>query len=65
VYGRLKKEDISFTIEAACANSGRQMKIALDNKLKITSVTNGSNPVICIPIVTLAKTTSPSIVDIF
>ena len=65
MYGRLQEKDLSFTILSECANSGRQIEIALDSKLQITKVTDGSDPMFCIPLVTLAKTKSPSIVDIF
>ena len=56
---------MSFTVRAQCANSGRAIKIAIDSELKISKVTNGSTPMFCVPIVALAKTQSPSIVDVF
>jgi len=65
VYGRLQKKKLSFTIQAKCANSGRQIEIALDSELNISNVTDGSDPMFCFPIVPLAKTRSPSIVDVF
>jgi hypothetical protein len=65
VYGRLQKKKLSFTIEAECANSGRQIEIALDSELNITHVPDGSDPMFCIPITPLAKTKAPSIVNVF
>jgi hypothetical protein len=65
VYGRLQKKELSFTIQAECANSGRQIEIALDSELNIKNVKHGSDPMFCLPIVTLANTKEPSIVDIF
>jgi hypothetical protein len=65
VYGRLLEKKLSFTIQAECANSGRQIEIALDSELNISSVTGGSNPMFCAAIVPLAETKQPSIVDIF
>ncbi len=65
VYGRLQKKKLSFTIQAECANSSRQIQIELDSDLNILNVTTGSDPMFCLPIVPLAKTKSPSIVDIF
>jgi len=65
VYGRFQKKELSFTIQAKCANSGRHIEIALDSELNITNVTDGSDPMFCLPIVPLAKTKSPSIVDVF
>jgi len=65
VYGRLQKKELSFTIQSECANSGRQIEIALDSELNVTNVTDGSDPMFCLPLVFLAKTKSPSIVDVF
>jgi len=65
VYGRLQKKELSFTIQAECANSGRQIEIELDSELDITHVADGSNPMFCIAITPLAKTKDPSIVDVF
>jgi hypothetical protein len=65
VYGKLQKKELAFTIQAECANSGRQIEIALDSELNITNVTDGSDPMFCLPLVPLEKTKSPSIVDVF
>jgi hypothetical protein len=65
VYGRLKKKELSFIMQSECTNSGRQIEIALDSELNITNVTDGSDPMFCLPLVSLAKTKSPSIVDVF
>jgi hypothetical protein len=65
VYGRLQQEKLSFTIQAQCANSGRQLEISLDSELNIDNVTLGADPMFCLPIVTLANTKESSIVDIF
>ncbi len=65
MYGKLLKKKLSFTIQAKCANSGRQIDIGLDSDLNISNVTDGSDPMFCLPIVSLAKTKAPSIVDVF
>jgi hypothetical protein len=65
VYGKLKNKELSFTIQAVCGNSGREMEILLDSELNIKKVTDGSDPMFCLPIVPLANTKEPSIVDIF
>jgi hypothetical protein len=65
VYGKLKNKDLTFTIQAKCANSGRQMEIVLDSELNIKNVTDGANPMFCVPIVPIANTKEPSIVEIF
>jgi predicted ATPase len=65
VYGRLQRKKLSFTIQAECANSGRQIEIALDSDLNITHVNDRADPMFCIAITSLAKTKAPSIVDVF
>ena len=65
VYGKLMQKELSFTIQARCGNSGKQMEIILDSDLSIKEVTPGADPMFCLPIVQLANTNEPSIVDIF
>ena len=65
VYGRLQKKELSFIVNAKCGNSGRQIEIALDSELNIKNVPDGSDPMFCLPVVPLANTKEPSIVDIF
>ncbi|MFC1837979.1 hypothetical protein ACFL1N_00260 [Thermodesulfobacteriota bacterium] len=56
---------MSFTIRAKCSNSGRHIEIGVNNELDIDHVTSGADPMFCLPIVSLANTKEPSIVDIF
>ncbi len=65
MYGRLRKKELSFTIQSVCANSNRKIEIELDSDLNITNVTPGSDPMLCVALVPLAKTKMPSIVDVF
>jgi hypothetical protein len=65
VYGRLRNEELFFTVNSECANSGKMMKIELDGNLNIISVNEGSEPMFCIALMNTAKTKDPSIVDIF
>jgi hypothetical protein len=65
VYGRLQNKELLYTIQAECANSGRQIVIEIDSELNIKKLTHGADPMFCLPIVTLANTKEPSIVDIF
>jgi len=65
VYGRLQNKELSFTVHSECANSGRQIEIELDSELNITGVTDGSDPMFCLPLMDTARTKEPSIVDIF
>ena len=41
------------------------LRISLDSNLKASPVTEGADPMFCLPIVRLASSESPSIVDIF
>jgi hypothetical protein len=52
-------------IDTECANSGKPIKIEFDSDLNIKSLTEGSEPLICVPKVNLVETKEPSIVDIF
>jgi hypothetical protein len=54
-----------MTINSECANSGKPIKIELDSGLKIRNVAEGSDPIVCQPMVNLIETKEPSIVDIF
>jgi hypothetical protein len=65
VLGKLLNKKFNFEVNAKCANSGREIDIALDSDLNISRVTPGAEPMFCFPIIQLATTESPSIVDIF
>lgn len=65
MYGRLQKRNLAFTIQSQCANSGRQIEIALDSELNIANVTDGPDPMFCLPMVSLANIQEPGIVNIF
>jgi hypothetical protein len=54
-----------MTINTECANSGKQIKIEFDSDLNIRYVDEGSDPMVCVPVVNLVETKEPSIVDIF
>ncbi len=65
VYGKLRNEELFFTVNSECANSGKPIKIELDGDLNIISVDEGSEPMYCIALMDTAKTKELSIVDIF
>jgi hypothetical protein len=65
VLGKLKQRKFNFTINAKCANSDRDIEIVLNSDLEISHLTKGATPMFCLPIVPLANTKQPSIVDIF
>lgn len=65
MLGKLKQRKFDFTINAKCANSDRDIDIALNSDLEISHVTKNADPMFCLPIVSLANTKQPGIVDIF
>jgi hypothetical protein len=65
VYGRLLSNDLTFTINTECANSGRQIEIELDSDLNIIRMTEGSEPVISLTVFNSEKMKERGIVDIF
>ena len=65
MLGKLLQKKLDFEVKAKCANSGRAIEIALDSDLNISRVTPGAEPMFFFPIVQIAATESPSIVDIF
>jgi hypothetical protein len=65
VYGKLRDEELFFTINSECANSGKPIKIELDGDLNIINVDKDSEPMYCIALMDTSKTKEPSIVDIF
>jgi hypothetical protein len=54
-----------MTINSECANSGKPIKIEFDSDLNIRYVDEGSDPIVCQPMVNFIETKEPSIVDIF
>ena len=58
-------KNLDFQIQAACANSGKSIEIALDSDLNISMVTDGADPMFCLPLVPLADTKEASIINIF
>jgi hypothetical protein len=52
-------------IEADCAQTGRRLDITVDRHLSVLRMPSGAEPMVCFPIVELATTSRPGIVDIF
>jgi hypothetical protein len=65
VYGRLQNKDLTFTIDAKCANSGREIKIEIDSDLNITGMSEGSEPMYSMALINTDKMKEMSIVDVF
>jgi hypothetical protein len=65
VYGRLQNKALTFTINTACANSGKQIQIELDSELNITGMTEGADPMYSMALINTDRMKEISIVDIF
>jgi hypothetical protein len=65
VYGRLQNEELTFTINSRCANSGKKIKIELDSDLNITSMSEGADPVYSMAVINTDRLKEPSIINVF
>ena len=65
VLGTLLDHELTCVVEADCAQTGRRLEITVDRHLSILRMPDHAEPMVCFPIVELATTSRPSIVDIF
>jgi hypothetical protein len=65
VYGRLQNEELIFTINSRCANSGKKIKIELDSDMNITSMSEGADPVYSMAVINTDRLKEPSIINVF
>jgi hypothetical protein len=65
VQGKLRKENLVLTLNTACSNSGRRIRIEFDSDLNIRSIDEGSEPMLSVPLVNLLELEEPCIVDVF
>jgi hypothetical protein len=65
VQGLLRNEELSFTIETHCGQSGRPLHIEIGSDLNYRVVESGADPHIFIPMVDFGKLEDPSIIDAF
>jgi hypothetical protein len=52
-------------IETECAHCGQSMVIEMDSELQYRIVEGGTEPLVFVPSVNLARLTDPSIIDAF
>jgi hypothetical protein len=65
VQGRLRGEDLSFTIETSCAYCGQPIHIEIDEELNYCVLEEGAEPLIHVPMVDFDALDDPSIIDAF
>ena len=65
VLGRLRKEDLNFTITTECGHCREPLQIQIDSNLNYRVITPGANPVLSIPMVDFEELEDPSIIDAF
>jgi len=65
VQGQLRKEEITFTIQTACAHCGEEICIEMDGKLNYSLSRRDANPLIFVPMVDFDRLEDPSIIDAF
>jgi hypothetical protein len=65
VQGRLRNEDLDYTIETSCAQSGRQIQIQMDSDLHFGIRTESAKPLIFFPSVDFSTLEDDSIIDAF
>jgi hypothetical protein len=65
VQGQLRGEDLSFTIETACAYSGQPVHIEIDSQLRYRVLEAAADPHVYVPMVDFGKLDDPCIIDAF
>jgi len=65
VQGRLRKEDLSVTVETECAHCARPMRIQIDNKLRHHAHDEGAEPLVFTPNIDWATFTEPNIIHAY
>jgi hypothetical protein len=65
VQGQLRDESLSFTLESACAQSGRSIQIEIDGELNYRVLRGDAEPLLFVPLVDVDRLKDPSIIDAF
>lgn len=65
VQGRLRNEDLSFTIRTSCARTGEPIAFEMDSELNYTILEGSERPLIFMPFVDFDHLEAPSIIDDF
>ena len=65
VQGRLRGEPLSFVIDTECGHCHQPLQIEIDSELSYRVVTEGTEPLVYVPMVDLHKLEEPSIIERF
>jgi hypothetical protein len=65
VQGRLKNQNLEYTIHSRCASSGKPLEISIDSDLNISSITEGAAPMYSMALVNTEKMKGKNIIDVF
>jgi hypothetical protein len=65
VQGRLRNQELSFSIETHCGLSQEPIRLEIDSKMNYQISTPGAQPVIYVPMVDFDKLKDASIIDGF
>jgi hypothetical protein len=65
VQGRLLQQDLSVTIDTACAHCGRSLRLTVDSDLGYEIHSEGARPLVFEPHVDWRDLTAPNIIDFY
>lgn len=65
VQGKLRKENLDFTIRSTCSQSQRPITIVINSNLDVLKIEEGANPYIFVPMIDSETIEEASIIEIF
>ena len=65
MQGRLRNQELSFSIETQCGHCQEPIRLEIDSKMNYQVASAGAQPVIYVPMVDFDKLEEPSIIDGF
>jgi hypothetical protein len=65
VQGHLRGEPLTLTIDTECAHCARPIQLQIDGNLNAYVLTEGTAPMVFVPLVDFSKLEDPSIIDAF
>ena len=65
VQGRLRDEVLEVQIETECAHCGRELAFSLDNRMKVSSMSEGADPLVFEPNVDWEHFKEPNILHAY
>lgn len=65
MQGRLLEQDLSVTIDTACAHCGRSLRLTVDSDLGYEIHSDGAQPLVFEPHVDWSTITAPNIIGFY